>query len=65
MQDARPLLFIGFAFLCFGSFNAYVGFSLYGERGLENRKKILTAVREVRELSAKQIAERAPKEPKQ
>ena len=55
--DARPLLFLGFTMLSFSAVNAYVGFSLYGERGAENRKRLMDAMRELREHNKRQIEE--------
>ena len=60
MKDGAPLFFLGCTMLCFGAINTYIGFSLLGERGLENRKRILESFRAVRDLSAKQRAEREP-----
>lgn len=60
MSDARPLLFLGFSMLCFASVNAYIGFSLLGERGVENRKKIRDAFKDMEAVSAAQRADRSP-----
>ena len=38
--DARALLFLGFAMLSFGSINAFIGYNLIGERGVENKARI-------------------------
>ena len=40
MSDSRPLLFLGCAMLCFGALNTYIGFNLYGERGIENKVRV-------------------------
>jgi hypothetical protein len=45
MSDARPLLVVGMAMLTFGAINTYIGTSLLGERGLENRVRACTAQR--------------------
>lgn len=56
MQDARPLLFLGVTFLCFSAVNFSIGLSLLGEKGEQNRQKILDAFRAVRKLNDEQIA---------
>ena len=38
---------LGFTMLCFSAVNAYIGFSLIGERGEENKKKIREAWRTI------------------
>ena len=42
MSDGRALLFLGCTMIMFGSINAYIGFSLTGEKGLENRVRART-----------------------
>ena len=64
-NNGAPLLFLGAAMLMFGSINAYIGYNLLGERGIETKKKIMEATNRVRDITAAQIAEREPRAPKE
>ena len=35
-----PAVFLGVAMLCFGAFNAYIGYSMWGDRGKANRSRL-------------------------
>ena len=64
-NNGAPLLFLGAAMLMFGSINAYIGYNMLGERGIETKKKIMEATNRVRDITAAQIAEREPRAPKE
>ena len=35
-----PAVFLGVAMVCFGAFNAYIGYSMWGDRGKANRSRL-------------------------
>lgn len=48
------MVILAFSMLSFGAINTYIGFSLLGDRGIENRRKIQEAFDKLREINAAQ-----------